>query len=222
MSVVPDKITPEIGWRLWSFDKGRLYGYGDTCWPVGQAARAVCHGGSFTGGDLGVWEISAHPDLGAYTTESYEREMAYVAEQQKTVVQQHGGFYPMLYYPGPSKPAPPKTLPHRGEWVWQSKPTRHGPAPEERCSCGLYAVRTTNLALGRSSGDVLGAVSLWGKIVPGQDGWRAEFGYPAEIFAEPLRKRRGLRFRPCDPRRDSLEQYGVPVHAVSNLCEVMG
>lgn len=74
-------------------------------------------------------------------------------------------------------------------------------APEAACSCGLYA-RDTEQATrsdGLGYGVVLGKVSLWGKVIPGDRGYRAQFGYPAEIWAE-------------EPFSMGLDAYGVPVH----------
>ena len=46
---------------------------------------------------------------------------------------------------------------------------------------------------------VLGRVSLWGKVVEYDHGWRAEFAYPAELFI-PARRLHG----PSEPRLDEL------------------
>lgn len=63
--------------------------------------------------------------------------------------------------------------------------------PEEGCSCGLYAAKTFEhlQAMDYHTYDVecgrlvvCGEVSLWGKVVPGTQGWRAQFGYPRKLF----------------------------------------
>jgi hypothetical protein len=84
-------------------------------------------------------------------------------------------------------------------------------SPGESCSCGLYAAKTREhlQSMGYHRYDpengtysVIGIVQLWGTIVEGTQGWRAQFGYPERLFvpweawhlAKPLR-----------------EAYGVPV-----------
>jgi len=79
---------------------------------------------------------------------------------------------------------------------------RH-PAPAERCTCGLYAARS----LGRM---VVGQVSLWGKVIPGQHGYRAEFAYPERlcVFEGVINRDPGVL--------DALSAYGVPVEVVGD------
>jgi hypothetical protein len=87
-------------------------------------------------------------------------------------------------------------------------------SPEERCRCGLYAARSledlrgqllTGLALG-----VVGEVFLWGKVIPGQLGYRAQFAYPKRLY---------VMRRTHDSDRgelaEGLEPYGVPVDVVA-------
>lgn len=73
-------------------------------------------------------------------------------------------------------------------------------APSMACSCGIYAVNTHN-DLSRAGGnasalvapgvqaaqrvDVIGQVSLWGRILDCPHGWRSEFAYPYELFVVP-------------------------------------
>lgn len=58
-----------------------------------------------------------------------------------------------------------------------------------KCPCGIYAVKTlsdangyianfTNVGISRA----VGLVSLWGKIVEGTEGWRAQFAYPKHVW----------------------------------------
>ncbi len=87
---------------------------------------------------------------------------------------------------------------------------RHAP-PGERCSCGIYAADSlTHLQdMGYNGFEfteettvVIGEVKLWGKVVAGTQGWRAEFAYPSVLLV-PYERWQSVR-----PLRDA---YGVPV-----------
>jgi hypothetical protein len=62
-------------------------------------------------------------------------------------------------------------------------------APWPSCRCGIYGLRERDTAeralLKYSRGDLqgwaLGRVSLWGRIVEGERGWRAEYAYPYDV-----------------------------------------
>ena len=65
-----------------------------------------------------------------------------------------------------------------------------GTAPAAGHRCGIYAVRSRELAE-RLLADVrlpaprplaLGRVSLWGRVIENTDGWRAQFAHPYELF----------------------------------------
>lgn len=86
-------------------------------------------------------------------------------------------------------------------------------APGEACRCGIYAARDlmhlrrqmlTGLAL-----NVVGEVSLWGKLIPGSKGYRAEFAYPRNLFVIQ-------RTAEWDQSVlvDALSVYGVPVATI--------
>ena len=74
--------------------------------------------------------------------------------------------------------------------------------PGARCSCGIYAARTLDhlREMGYVSGAVFGQVSLWGTIVEGEQGWRAQYAYPRQLFlphydwrlVRPLRELYGI------------------------------
>lgn len=89
----------------------------------------------------------------------------------------------------------------------------HG-SPDERCRCGVYAARSledlrgqmlTGLAL-----SVVGEVYLWGKIIPGELGFRAQYAYPKHLYV--LR-----RTMDGDKRAmvDALSVYGAPVDVIA-------
>jgi len=54
-------------------------------------------------------------------------------------------------------------------------------APEERCSCGLYAVKSPHLLRAARAPAVLGTVDLWGRIMEHERGYRAELAYPQRL-----------------------------------------
>jgi hypothetical protein len=100
----------------------------------------------------------------------------------------------------------------RSDWRYRMvsgfSPDPH-PAPSEGCTCGLYAARSLEDLRGQMlfglNRMVVGQVSLWGKVIPGQHGYRAEFAYP-----ERLSVIEGVVNR--DPRAlGALSAYGVPV-----------
>jgi hypothetical protein len=65
-------------------------------------------------------------------------------------------------------------------------------APVTGCSCGLYGLKnvqellaTWNNGHEREKQDtVFGAVHLWGRLIEHQNGWRAQFAYPAFLCTQ--------------------------------------
>jgi hypothetical protein len=87
-------------------------------------------------------------------------------------------------------------------------------SPGEMCRCGIYAARDlthlrrqmlTGLAL-----NVVGEVSLWGKLIPGSKGYRAQYAYPRRLFVIQ-------RTADWDQSEaaEALSVYGVPVETIS-------
>jgi hypothetical protein len=75
------------------------------------------------------------------------------------------------------------------------KRTHH--APNEACICGIYAVNTREQI---PAGTIIGKVKLWGTVIPGTKGLRAEFAYPSELHVPPELM-----------DNESLQAYGVPI-----------
>jgi hypothetical protein len=84
---------------------------------------------------------------------------------------------------------------HGDEWqphmVFEATCSQGHDVPDPRCACGTYAAATFNrlfkMGYTKSEGlfsvrkneiAVAGQVNLWGGIVPGTAGWRAQFAYP--------------------------------------------
>lgn len=60
--------------------------------------------------------------------------------------------------------------------------------PGEDCSCGIYAAKDVDLALSYFTGScVIGEVYLWGKIIEGSRGWRAQFAYPKRLYYQTIK-----------------------------------
>jgi hypothetical protein len=59
--------------------------------------------------------------------------------------------------------------------------------PQAECTCGVYAGRSLDhlRRLGYTENRVYGEVSLWGRVVEHEDGWRAQFAYPKN-FVVPV------------------------------------
>jgi hypothetical protein len=69
-----------------------------------------------------------------------------------------------------------------------SEPDEAHAAPHWGCECGVYAFKHREAAelLAREKVDggtlVLGRVSLWGRVIESELGYRAEFAYPYDLF----------------------------------------
>lgn len=90
------------------------------------------------------------------------------------------------------------------------KAARH--VPGEKCHCGIYSAKTlghlNSMGYHRYDAEqngcfhVIGSIKLWGKIVEGTQGWRAEKGYPQELY---------LPYEAWHLQAPLAEAYGVPV-----------
>lgn len=122
------------------------------------------------------------------------------------------------------EPGAPHTATCRRRRAWWRRRDRidlHG-APHADCSCGVWAVPDAATALtaidicGRSWKPIhriVGRVSLWGRVVEYERGWRAQYAYPAELIV-PARRLHGPPVPRLDAIRDDLGAYGIPVTVV--------
>jgi len=83
-------------------------------------------------------------------------------------------------------------------------------SPEMRCFCGIYATKTLRHLWRQFSLDYYGAyaigeVWLWGNVIEGTDGFRAQYAYPKQLFISSRAKRSAKSLR---------KTYGVPVTVV--------
>jgi hypothetical protein len=211
VTVIPDKIEPEIGWRSWAIKNDRLVSpVQDDVWAPRQPTVADC-------------EEKRHP----HRTASWELKRIGYAAAHGLRDSSADDFYTWSIRIGStfsaSEPARPRTQPPAGyEWVLiYGDPVPHD-SPFDSCGCGLYAVREVeprHIPLSVLPDGAIGKVALWGKVVAGDRGWRAQFAYPVELYVSQAMFRRGL-FR--DPSRaDRLaETYGVPVRKYAESLEI--
>ena len=95
--------------------------------------------------------------------------------------------------------------------------------PHDRCSCGLYASATLDGAVSYFDGcgpnsiravyRVVGRVSLWGRVIEGDRGWRSSHAYPARIYV-PEGCIGGYGSLVADEIAFALADYGVPIEIV--------
>lgn len=89
-------------------------------------------------------------------------------------------------------------------------PTRHI-APRYDCTCGLYAVRTADKVFTTVASVVIGEVKLWGKVIEHEDGYRAQYAYPARLILDMMSRMMAGELS---------DAYGVPV-AIANSSTVL-
>ena len=95
--------------------------------------------------------------------------------------------------------------------------------PALGCDCGIHAAKDAAAAVGYLSAyedllkgvalhRVIGTVSLWGKVVEGERGWRASHAYRARLLVPPSRDSSPV---PAEAVARSLVGYGVPSRLAS-------
>lgn len=115
-----------------------------------------------------------------------------------------------------------ESLNHHAVWIpyevfaAECRVSGHTPeeVPVQDCTCGTYAAATFNRLFemgytkygGLFSGEpgdtiIAGTVNIWGGIVPGTQGWRAQFAYPKRFLIPYAHARIAKRIA---------AEYGVP------------
>jgi hypothetical protein len=107
--------------------------------------------------------------------------------------------YPTLWTPrreqiAVCRPAEPRA--RGGRERLSSLPRREAHrSPHLRCGCGIYAAKTVDQAASYFDGAlptgdepvrVIGRVSLWGRVIEGEHGYRASHAYPLELYVPAL------------------------------------
>jgi hypothetical protein len=136
-----------------------------------------------------VWRVGSDEGRPRLLSQAMQRHVWWPHERARAVC------YPNNSLPWPVE-APPEQL-----------PPAHRP-PVKGCNCGFYALDSfQGIMQIWSSSFVLGRVQLWGKIIRGERGLRAEFAYPAElIWMETLAAK----------HLETLAgEYGVPLRPLS-------
>jgi hypothetical protein len=73
-------------------------------------------------------------------------------------------------------------------------------SPGESCTCGVYALKYLRDDQPYHLGaPVFGTVTCWGKVIEGDNGARAQFAYPSELYVTSHRL------------EEQLQDYGVPI-----------
>lgn len=223
--IVPDKITPELGWRVWRVaDK------------TGQLRPVHIHAAP-------NWQ-SHRPEVASCYTERPESRAwvpVTIEEALETGEITHVDWFRRRSM-RENIDRPPRTrLPRGMFFVWRTVDDPHH-APEPECTCGLYATKNVEQCADQlMHGTVIGRVNLWGKVIPGEKGYRAEFAYPSELWVVTGEQRYTPRqvglsltfsFQLIDPYAMSettyneksalkiaerlVESYGVPVHVTDD------
>jgi hypothetical protein len=183
MTVIPDSIEPVEAWRSWNYTGTfleSLHYRHIGSWKPGEAHEAVCRGRQYK------WKIVSH----GWTLEQ--------AQSQARSLNRSRRWSAMLEISLPMVEPPPGM-------GYQLVDEPHD-APDRACSCGIYAVKKRSQA---PTAMIVGKVKLWGTIIPGTKGLRAQFAYPSELYVPSKYMN--------DP---ALLAYGVPIVENTNMGEL--
>jgi hypothetical protein len=106
--------------------------------------------------------------------------------------------------------------------LWRRR-ERHHVAPDDSCTCGIYAATERFAArryleqppaTSREVCRVLGRVALWGTVVECERGWRASYAYPTRLYLPKRMSRRFQRTVTPEEIGVALTRYAVPVETL--------
>lgn len=192
-AIIPDSIEPVEAFRCWTLRDDGLRslnggGVGET-WTPGEPLAAKCnanHGQQFE------WRIVRS----GKSREAAEQALAEHRHMYAGSMYSFGGHIQGFW------PSVPAVEPPAG-YGFEIAVVRHE-APDEDCTCGIYAAIDDKGV--PDSGNVYGKVKLWGKVVPGEKGYRAQYAYPTEF-----------RVAPKFVDHPALLAFGVPIIADEKL-----
>lgn len=84
---------------------------------------------------------------------------------------------------------------------------RHGSSPDSSCICGIYALKEWDEVF-LYGGSVFGEVKLWGKVIEGTKGYRAEFAYPSRLWIKLPRRPELPKFEAID---EQIRSSGISI-----------
>jgi hypothetical protein len=199
---IPDGIEPVIAWKALKYDGGLLHSpsYG-LAWPTKQRAEASCGNAYDYGWEPKPSHEANTPEETGYNFTAFHTTTVY------TVV-------PSYYGQASTQPQPRVELPDGLAWSWEAKPHM---VAGDNCSCGIYAVDSAEACLSYAKDKcVICTIAMWGHVVNGSMGARAQYAYPQSIeFAMGLNSNEliklardyGLKLpengkvRHCDPQK---------------------
>lgn len=225
---VPDMIEPITAYRSWVTDFGttELRSHNAAQWPKREKMEAYCQAGhdkpttrQVAGWELqhdrlenrwlrdledSEWESYRFHHAPKFVTPSYS-SMSAVSFTYMTGATGVAPAYPVEQKPDPEPLVAPDVwlppgytlaLSHRDEMY----PPMHGQAPDMNCSCGVYCLDSLNAIKRLYGTDVMGEIYIWGKVIEGERGYRAQFAYP-----------KVLEWHGKGQPPEYLHEYGVPV-----------
>ena len=168
--VIPDGIEPLIKWKALRFSGSYLYSPSqEMVWPYRERAEATCK----SMWDYG-WEPVSHlPNIP--TEEGYSYGPTF--QTTSGSVMMYGSSYTQPQTV--TQQMPRVELPDGLSWSWESKPHQ---VASETCGCGIYCVDTAEACLSYCREQcVICKIAVWGRVVPGTAGARAQYAYPQSI-----------------------------------------
>lgn len=195
--LIPDGIEPVEGWRFWHFDDHGLFSLnGGFRWTPEETMTAFCaRNMTAVQGGAGIM----------YTTMPRRRwavvHKGRVQDPAPTTTTPAGTVFWISnpWQEDPMATTKPRTiLPPGLDYQLEYYVDQGHPSPQESCTCGIYAATSLTKC---PHANIFGKVKMWGKVIPGERGFRAEFAYPSELWAP-----KKLAEHPA------LLAYGVPVH----------
>lgn len=159
MTVIPDSIEPVEEWRTWLWDGARLTSHNGSGWKPGEPMQATCAGG----GEVLGWKLIR---CGLPVAKARE----YAASHNQWMHNPFGAV------PVQAHLSYPTVEPPDGYGYALDRQTHE--APHVGCTCGIYTGRQLSDC---PAGVISGKVKLWGTIIPGTKGSRAQFAYPSEL-----------------------------------------